>query len=171
MLTRAPVWSVIYVCSINQVVYYWILSRVKVTKRSGFGLVTRFIGSSLAVTTTGFYTLSITISIIHVTSHTKSSNSSSSHSALPLELRKSIEINSNAKVTLPLTVSHSESLGVEPRLDLMIRYLLLFDISGLVFLGALSLTRGRVCLFYMLLALTSVVFLERTSDRILLSPI
>jgi hypothetical protein len=34
----------------------------------------------------------------------------------------------------------------------MTKYLLLFDSYGLVFCGALSLTRGRVCLLYMLLA-------------------
>jgi hypothetical protein len=59
------------------------------------------------------------------------------------------------KVTLRLTVSQSVSLGVEPHLGLMTRYLLLFDSYGLVFVGAPSLTRGRVCLLYMLLALAS----------------
>jgi hypothetical protein len=43
------------------------------------------------------------------------------------------------KVTLPLTVSQSVSqpvsLGVEPHLGLMTRYLLLFDSYGLVFVG------------------------------------
>jgi hypothetical protein len=39
------------------------------------------------------------------------------------------------KVTLRLTVSHSVSLGVEPHLGLMTRYLLLFDSYGLVFVG------------------------------------
>jgi hypothetical protein len=39
------------------------------------------------------------------------------------------------KVTLRLTVSQSVSLGVEPHLGLLTRYLLLFDIYGLVLLG------------------------------------
>jgi hypothetical protein len=39
------------------------------------------------------------------------------------------------KVTLRLTVSQSVSLGVGPHLGLMIRYLLLFDSYGLVYLG------------------------------------
>jgi hypothetical protein len=39
------------------------------------------------------------------------------------------------KVTLRMTVTQSVSLGVEPHLGLMIRYLLLFDNYGLVFLG------------------------------------
>jgi hypothetical protein len=39
------------------------------------------------------------------------------------------------KVTLRLTVSQSVSLGVEPHLGLMTRYLLLFDSYGIVFLG------------------------------------
>jgi hypothetical protein len=37
------------------------------------------------------------------------------------------------KVTLRLTVSQSVSLGVEPHLELMTRYLVLFDSYGLVF--------------------------------------
>jgi hypothetical protein len=44
------------------------------------------------------------------------------------------------------SVSQSGSLGIEPQLWLMTRYLLLFDSYGLVFVG-----RGRVCLLYMLL--------------------
>jgi hypothetical protein len=39
------------------------------------------------------------------------------------------------KVTLRLTVSQSASLGVEPHLGLMTRYLLLFESYGLVFVG------------------------------------
>jgi hypothetical protein len=39
------------------------------------------------------------------------------------------------KVTLRLTASQSVSLGVEPHLGLMTRYVLLFDIYGLVFVG------------------------------------
>jgi hypothetical protein len=59
------------------------------------------------------------------------------------------------KVTLRLTVGQSvskswcraPSLGVEPHLGLMTRYLVLFDSYGLVFFcGAPSLTRGRVSL-------------------------
>jgi hypothetical protein len=79
------------------------------------------------------------------------------------------------KVTLLLTVSQSVSLGVEPHLGLMTRYLLLFDSYGFVFCGAPSLTRGRVCYLYMLLALASAVFLRSeslvTRYRILLSQI
>jgi hypothetical protein len=48
------------------------------------------------------------------------------------------------KVTLRLTVIQSVSLGVEPHLGLMTRYLLLFDSYGLV-LWAASLTRKQVC--------------------------
>jgi hypothetical protein len=42
------------------------------------------------------------------------------------------------KVTLWLTVSQPVSLGVEPHLGLMTRYLLLFDSYGFVFCGAPS---------------------------------
>jgi hypothetical protein len=41
--------------------------------RRGFGLVNLFTGSSLVVTTISSYTLKITLTIAHVTSHTKSS--------------------------------------------------------------------------------------------------
>jgi hypothetical protein len=79
------------------------------------------------------------------------------------------------KVTLRLTVSQSVSLGFDPHMGLMTRYLLLFDSYCLVFCGAPSLTIGRVCLLYMLLALISAVFLGseplETRDRILLSQI
>jgi hypothetical protein len=66
------------------------------------------------------------------------------------------------KVTLRLTGSQSVSLGVEPHLGLMIRYFLLFNSYGL-FYESPSLTRGRVCLLYMLLVLGSVVFLGSES--------
>jgi hypothetical protein len=49
-----------------------------------------------------------------------------------------LSADSKVKVTLRLTVSQSVSLGVEPQLGLMTRYLLLFDSYGLVFWGALS---------------------------------
>jgi hypothetical protein len=52
------------------------------------------------------------------------------------------------KVTLRLTVSESVSLGVEPDLGLMTRYLLLFDSYGLVLWGGPSLTRVGICLLY-----------------------
>jgi hypothetical protein len=75
-----------------------------------------------------------------------------------------------------LTVSQSASLGIEPHLGLMTRYLLLFDSYGLVFwVGGPSLTRGRVCRLYMLLAFASTVFRGceylGTRNHILLSEI
>jgi hypothetical protein len=66
------------------------------------------------------------------------------------------------------------SLSVDPHLGLITRYLLLFDSYGLLY-GAPSLTRGRVCLLYMLLALTRAVFFGSeflgTRDHIILSQI
>jgi hypothetical protein len=64
------------------------------------------------------------------------------------------------KVTLRLTVSQSVSLGVEPHLGLMTRYLAIttWQLRS-CFCGALSLTRGRVCLLYMLLGLPNAVLL------------
>jgi hypothetical protein len=80
------------------------------------------------------------------------------------------------KVTLRLTVSQSVSLGVEPHLGLMTRYLAItiWELRS-CFCGAPSLTRGRVCLLYMLLGLPNAVFLGSeslgTHDHILLSQI
>jgi hypothetical protein len=45
-----------------------------------------------------------------------------------------------------------------------VRYLLLFHTYGLVFVGAPSLTRERVYLFYMLLAFASAVYLGSESQ-------
>jgi hypothetical protein len=56
--------------------------------------VKQFIGSSLVVATITYYILKITLTTAHVTSHTKSSDSSSGHTAVPLELRNSSEVNS-----------------------------------------------------------------------------
>jgi hypothetical protein len=78
------------------------------------------------------------------------------------------------KVTLRLTVSQSASLGVEPHLGLMTRYLTIWQLRS-CFCGASSLTRGRVCLLYTLLGLPNAVFLGSeslgTRDHILLSQI
>jgi hypothetical protein len=68
------------------------------------------------------------------------------------------QVKVKVKVTLRLTVSQSVSLGVEPILGLMTRHLLLS-----CYCGAPSLTRGRVCLLYMLLALASAFFLGSES--------
>jgi hypothetical protein len=46
-----------------------------------------------------------------------------------------VPVVTQVKVTLRLTVGQSLSLGVEPHLGLMTRYLLLFDSYGLVFVG------------------------------------
>jgi hypothetical protein len=61
-------------------------------------LVNRFIGSPLVVSKISSYTLKITVTAAHVTSHTKSSNSSSGHTAVPLELRISSEVNSHSRI-------------------------------------------------------------------------
>jgi hypothetical protein len=77
--------------------------------RRGFGLVNRFIGSSLVVTTISSYTLKMTVTIAHVTSHTKPSNSSSGHTAVPLELRNSNEANSHScSFSYPLGTDHAQ---------------------------------------------------------------
>jgi hypothetical protein len=84
------------------------LSRVSVTRR-GFGLVNRFIGYSVVVTIISSYTLKITVIIAYVTSHTKSSNSSSGHTAVPLELRNSSEVNSHSRIlSYPLGKDHAQ---------------------------------------------------------------
>jgi hypothetical protein len=74
--------------------------------KARFGLVNRFIGSSLVVTTISSYTLKITVTIAHVTSHT---NSSSGHTAVPSELRNSSEVNSHSRIlSYPLGTDHAQ---------------------------------------------------------------
>jgi hypothetical protein len=90
-----------------------------------------------------------------------SSSTAFSRDSLNSQLTAHLELwNSTiqVKVTLRLTVSQSVSLSVEPHLGLMVRYLLQSDRS--CFCGAPSLTRGRVCLLYMLLVFASAVFLR-----------
>jgi hypothetical protein len=69
----------------------------------GFGLVNRFIGSSLVVTTITSYTIRITVTIPHVRSHIKSSNSSSGHTAVLLDLRNSSTQNTPHYCCMELT--------------------------------------------------------------------
>jgi hypothetical protein len=79
--------------------------------RRGFGLMNRFIGSSLVVTTISSYTRKITVTIAPVTSHTKSSYSysSSGHTVVPLELRNSSEVNSHFRILpYPLGTDHAQ---------------------------------------------------------------
>jgi hypothetical protein len=77
---------------------------------------------------------------------------------------------------LRLTVSQSVTLGVEPHLGPMTRYLAttIWQLRSW-FCGAPSPTRGRVCLLYMLLGLPNAVFLGSeslgTRDHILVSQI
>jgi hypothetical protein len=76
--------------------------------RRGFGLVNQFIGSTLVVTTFSSYTLKITVTVAHVTPHTKSSNSSSGHTAVPLDLLNSSEVNSHSRIlSYPLGTDHA----------------------------------------------------------------
>jgi hypothetical protein len=67
--------------------YIYIYCHVFQWLRRRLGLLNRFIGFSLVVTTISSCTLEITVTIAHVTSHNKSSNSSSGHTAVPLELQ------------------------------------------------------------------------------------
>jgi hypothetical protein len=53
----------------------------------------------------------------------------------PAFTRKCLTTQVKVKATLRLTVSQSVSLGVEPYLGLMTRYLLLFDSYSLVIVG------------------------------------
>jgi hypothetical protein len=83
---------------------------------------------------------------------------------LPLPVTLSILILAKVKVTLRLTASQSVSLH-----DQIV--ITVWQLRS-CFCGAPSLTRGRVCLLYMLLALASAVFLGSeflgTCDHILL---
>jgi hypothetical protein len=71
----------------------------------------RFTGSSLVATSMSSYTLKITVSIVHVTSHTKFSDSSSEHTVVPLELRNSSEVNSHSCIlSYPLGTVHAQKI-------------------------------------------------------------
>jgi hypothetical protein len=93
-----------------------------------------------------------------------------------LELRNSIDsdIKVKVKVTLRLTISQSVSLGVEPHLGLMTKYLLPFDGYGLVFV--VDFSDERTGLSFVYAAGSSQRSLSRvrvlgTRDHILLSQI
>jgi hypothetical protein len=68
------------------------------------------------------------------------------------------------KVMLRQSVSRPVCLGIEPYLGLMTRYLLLFYSCGLLSVGRPC--DGRMGVFYMLLALATVAFLELESLRL-----
>jgi hypothetical protein len=137
-----------------------------------------FSGLSPVELATIFYCLTLEI-FLFVTSYDSHGNGGCIWSPPSHGILWWFKVRVKVKITLRLTViqsvSQSVSLGVEPHLGLMTRYLFLFDSYGLVFRAALSLTRVRVCLLYMLLALASAVFLGSeplaTSDHILLSQI
>jgi hypothetical protein len=85
-----------------------LLPRVSVTK-TWVWIGESVYWSSLVVTTSSSYTLEITVTISRITSHTKSSNSSSGHTAVPLELRNSREVNSHSRIlSHPLGTDHSQ---------------------------------------------------------------
>jgi hypothetical protein len=68
--------------------------------------------------------------------------------SLPTSLLSPFFSEFKVKVTLRLMVSQSVSLGVEPYLGLMTRYLLLFDSYGLALWGALSDKRKGLSFVY-----------------------
>jgi hypothetical protein len=92
-----------------------------------------------------------------------------------INVLKALASTTNQSQSHIATDGQSVSLGVEPLLRMMTRYLLLFDSYGLALCRVTSLTRERVCLLYMLLALASAVFLgsesRGTRYHILLSQI
>jgi hypothetical protein len=120
--------------------------------RRRFGLVNRFIGSSLVVTTISSYTLKITVTIAHVTSHNKSSNSSSGHTAVPLELRNSKSSQfrraEQSSSLLPATRQHGHSWHRAP-LGPMAIYLFIVKTFFFFFFRCSSFDKkGGVGLFF-----------------------
>jgi hypothetical protein len=91
--------SLLFIAKIYCRVFQWL--------RRGFGLVDRIIVFLLVVIIISSYILKITVTTAPVTSHTKSSNSSSGHTAVPLELRNSSEVNSHSRIlSYPLGTDH-----------------------------------------------------------------
>jgi hypothetical protein len=98
--------------------YYWMKSQFLYLQsnvtclndvRRGFGSENRFIGCSLVVTTISSYTVKITVTIAHVMSDTKSSNSSSGHTSVPLELQNSSEVTSHSHIlSYPFGMDHAQ---------------------------------------------------------------
>jgi hypothetical protein len=130
-----------------------ILSRTSMTKTRVW--ITEFV--YWIFTTISSYTLKITVTVTHVTSHTKSSNSSSGHIAVPLELLDSIQF--KVKVSLRLAVyrqsiclgvklleTHDQNFFFSPPTNP-------YDISPYV---TSSLTRRWVCLLWICLAFRQV---------------
>jgi hypothetical protein len=130
-------------------------------------LLIRFITISLVVTTCNYYTIthlhslqSLHSSILSVWSICHSLGIFRNLTALLSQSHIATDGQSVSLVSSPIWGSWPD-----------VNYC--FDSYGLVFYGASSLTRGRVCLLYMLLALASAVFLGSellgTRDHILLS--
>jgi hypothetical protein len=82
----------------------------------------RFIGSYLDISKIISYSLKITVTIEHVTSHTKSSNASVGHTAVPLEFRNSSKVNSKVEAYC----RHGHSWHMAPLGPIMSRLLCFF---------------------------------------------
>jgi hypothetical protein len=133
-----------------------LILRVRVTYITGFGFDDRIYWTFIQLVTAFHKSLSSTGHSGNLTSNLTELNCQSSQSHIA-------------------TDGQSVSLGIEPHLGLVTRYLLFLDSYGLVSCGAPSLTRGQVCLLCMLLVLASAVFLGSeslgTRDHMLLSHI
>jgi hypothetical protein len=146
--------------------------------RRGFGLVNRFIGSSLVVTTISSYTLKIAVVITHTSCLLFTSLVSILHYSfncleLSWALRKSKSKSKSHCDWRSVSQSVSKSWCRAPSGAHDQIFINVWELRSSCFLwGALSDERTGLCFVYMLLVLASAVFLGSeffgTRDRILL---
>jgi hypothetical protein len=117
---------------------YWIQFAGRVTPNLRIFQHSFFLSLSLSISSFSLHEIRATISVqlTQTTGYDPESVQRNSHSQIQISWAQSLRDSQvQVQVTLRLTVSQSVSLGVKHHLGLMTRYLLLFGIYGLVFVG------------------------------------